>query len=1008
MQARVRSSEIVERNFDGFVQRNIFEHTDPQGRTRTRTSRFVLLENNMFYQEAGEWKESEDLLEPSPEGAIARRGPNRAAFSSRLASQDVFDIRTRSGTRIRGGLRLLLATDSRLGKSVVLAHIKEAATGRLAPPNTLIFADAFEELQGSVYFVWKHNLFCQDVLFSERPPLPEGFDEATTRLEIVTEFIDASPTISALGTDESTSPNHTTISFGDLAIVTAHAFPADKDKLGYIGSDPQFSPVMKEWVRLPGGKSYLIESVPWGQLATADLPFCKPRRARRASRWETLASIRPSAELASAPVELTAFLNPRGYMIDFTMLPDNPLTTRFASGTTYYIPKSYYSGAPTEFEPGAVIKYRNNAYMLLYGPITFPVTLQTPVLTSREDDSFGEPIIQVPHETEAPHREPKNHKAAQALWIYYVTFNTTISSLQVRWAKRGIQYDANPGHPTAHNLNDSAFEDCDIGIYANLANGLLNISRSTKQLVANPISAVSGSVHGTLTPVPFYLGTAFAGIDIHEPNTIDWPDTMGGVGPNYIVELVNRKIAVFDRSANTKRVREASLAQFFSVTFGGIVYPRAGYFLGDIRIVYDPLSHRWIACALEIKDLESGDNRVLLAVSHDADPVPLNTAPDLADTSWIATKWTKYIVDLAEVAMLGDYPSLGVDRNGIYIAISCFPTEGGEEKTVVIALPKGPFISNPPTAATIQPENPAHRFDVDLANGEKNVRPVMSFEPTAAGNVAWFVSAAEPYGGRPGGTTFGQLRWNPASQVFEKQAWFDTVIPVPAELNYWDIPAEPSFYAPQKPKTYMSSTGPILYSDGFRLSNDGTHVMSAVLRNGYLWICQHVGTDSSGGYSGTADRSAVVWFKLKVETNAEPLTLVHSAHGLIYDSHPQHPYWFSFPTLMVNKADDVAIGFNGSRDTEYMGAFFWGQRAAGAVTDRPRLIQAGRDHFRTAISSHGDPQFRWGDYSMTALDPRDEMTIYTFQEYAMPWDDFSDSNWGTWIAAINLGPKTTP
>jgi hypothetical protein len=69
-------------------------------------------------------------------------------------------------------------------------------------------------------------------------------------------------------------------------------------------------------------------------------------------------------------------------------------------------------------------------------------------------------------------------------------------------------------------------------------------------------------------------------------------------------------------------------------------------------------------------------------------------------------------------------------------------------------------------------------------------------------------------------------------------------------------------------------------------------------------------------------------------------------------------YQFVMPSLAVNSSGDIVIGFSCARDTEYIGASFWGRKANGTISVRPALIQAGRGIF---------PRERWADYSSTMV-----------------------------------------
>ena len=159
-----QSFAVVERGEDYAVYQRVSARTDAASGATVVTNQFTLLENSLNYLEDGQWKQSEDVIEPSPNGAVARRGPNKATFSPDLNSPAVFDILTSDGKRLRGGLRAVQLTDAATGKSVVLATVKASAPGELLPPNRIVYRNAFDGLEAEVLLVWKHNAFSQDLV----------------------------------------------------------------------------------------------------------------------------------------------------------------------------------------------------------------------------------------------------------------------------------------------------------------------------------------------------------------------------------------------------------------------------------------------------------------------------------------------------------------------------------------------------------------------------------------------------------------------------------------------------------------------------------------------------------------------------------------------------------------------------------------------------------------------------------------------------------------------------
>jgi hypothetical protein len=104
---------------------------------------------------------------------------------------------------------------------------------------------------------------------------------------------------------------------------------------------------------------------------------------------------------------------------------------------------------------------------------------------------------------------------------------------------------------------------------------------------------------------------------------------------------------------------------------------------------------------------------------------------------------------------------------------------------------------------------------------------------------------------------------------------------------------------------------------------------------------------------------------------------------------------------MVNGQGHAALGFSGSKSTEYIGCYTCGRLA----TDAPNtmgavmLFKAGLASYQY-LDSYG--RNRWGDYSATTLDPNDDMSMWTIQEYATT----PANNWRTYVAKL-LSPAPT-
>jgi hypothetical protein len=173
------------------------------------------------------------------------------------------------------------------------------------------------------------------------------------------------------------------------------------------------------------------------------------------------------------------------------------------------------------------------------------------------------------------------------------------------------------------------------------------------------------------------------------------------------------------------------------------------------------------------------------------------------------------------------------------------------------------------------------------------------------------------------------------------------------------------------------------------------------IRNGSLWTCHVIGLNGTNGvYHGNEtgtnmDRSAVQWIKCGVD--AQGGSLSYAAHGRVYDTASTNAYYYYVPSVMVNCAGDIVLGFSGSSAANYIGAFYTWRLANGATLGKPRLIRDGTTAF------NGTTQ--WCDYSATTLDPTDDWSFWAVQEYADPPRDPTDSYpWATVIAKIRPRP----
>jgi hypothetical protein len=112
--------------------------------------------------------------------------------------------------------------------------------------------------------------------------------------------------------------------------------------------------------------------------------------------------------------------------------------------------------------------------------------------------------------------------------------------------------------------------------------------------------------------------------------------------------------------------------------------------------------------------------------------------------------------------------------------------------------------------------------------------------------------------------------------------------------------------------------------------------------------------------------------------------------GTIVD--PNTDFWLG--SVAMDRAGDIAIGFNAMSKNDFSSVFVAGRRAAdppGAMFGPLRLVIGSGVQFKSYK--------RWGDYSSMTVDPKDDCTFWYTQEYYVASGSF---NWATRIAAFKF------
>jgi hypothetical protein len=151
-------------------------------------------------------------------------------------------------------------------------------------------------------------------------------------------------------------------------------------------------------------------------------------------------------------------------------------------------------------------------------------------------------------------------------------------------------------------------------------------------------------------------------------------------------------------------------------------------------------------------------------------------------------------------------------------------------------------------------------------------------------------------------------------------------------------------------------------------------LMNAVYRNGSVWTAHAIAT---GG------KSVCKWYQINV---GPPVTLAQS--GVIDDP----TRYYSMPGISVNANNNAIIGFTGTSSTQFAASYVTARKASDPTGQTGPVVQLKAGE--ASYNDGGNPS-RWGDYSLSSVDPTNDVDFWTIQEYAR-----TGNIWGTWIGQI--------
>ena len=455
---------------------------------------------------------------------------------------------------------------------------------------------------------------------------------------------------------------------------------------------------------------------------------------------------------------------------------------------------------------------------------------------------------------------------------------------------------------------------------------------------------------------PQALGTSFTGATLADAGAFP-PDGMGAVGPTQFVVFINGMIKSFNKTTGlADGVFNTAPDIFFSPVMTPISPQVLINFTSDPQVRYDRLTSRWFLTIIDVPCKtgtcsKTAGNRVLIAVSDAAS----------AGVITPATVWTEFYFQTDPSNFL-DYPSLGVDAKALYIGGNMFDSLGtqflgcnGYVVNKASALGAGPLTV---TAFPGMVGSPS-------LDGPSSPRGVDNFDPTS--NEGYFIGNSNLF--------FGSL----VLRRISDPGGTPTISPnFSITVNATSVPI---------PVAHLGNTG----GNNGRLDAIDDRLFAAHIRNGRLWTAHDIGVTAAGvaggttGASGTK-RDAVRWYELSgirsTDNGGIPMVV---ESGTVFDTSATVT---DRAAVLDSERDGFGAGPRRDRIQHRGHAVSrrrCDRRAAGGRPLGTLGSVANYTASSTAYNPTGNPGGasgrRWGDYSFTSLDPLDDMTMWTLQEF---------------------------
>ena len=469
--------------------------------------------------------------------------------------------------------------------------------------------------------------------------------------------------------------------------------------------------------------------------------------------------------------------------------------------------------------------------------------------------------------------------------------------------------------------------------------------RGEKEKPAGRLAPSAARAHTAVTVATSFIAAQYADTGVVPP------DSMGDIGLTQFLLCINGRIRTFDRSGNPDGALNVTTANFFDSI-------RGDGDTADPRVRYDRLSGRWFVSMLSYET----PTRIMIAVSSSA----VITA---------ATNFWFFQFAFSEVGPTPnsdtggffDFDTLGVDRHALYIGGNVFSPQ-----------------THPPSyvGSTGFVVNKANLLAANLA--------VTAFRQMASSTIAGPVT--------PQGVSNDDPNSNEGYFIGQDISSNDHLI-IRKIFDPGGSPSISANIALAVPPVVPPKGGVLALGSSFPLADLDERLFQTRMHQGRLITGHNIEVNASGASDSNGERNGVRWYEIVNLTGTPEL----AQSGTLFDAASTNPRSYWMPSGAMSGQGHLALACNvaaADRYPEIAAAFRLATDPPGAI-GTPVIVQSAAANSNDLMDQFN--QHRWGDYSAMSIDPNDNMTFWTVQEYST-----AHNSWAVRVIQLKAPPPATP